>query len=139
MIYGEELCLTLYIFVKNLQKIMPDEGQKLLSEDLRFSTLMQMVFSRIGEVEFEYLTTTVWALGICVAGYGMEIEPEYKLRLLSIINQKEFPDYTYSSLPTLAFSLSCFFNEDMNQLVTDTIEKISKVYSKLQFLPIISH
>lgn len=46
-----------------------------------------MLFARIGEMDFEYLVTIVWALGIGVSGYDMKIEPEYKLRLLSIFNQ----------------------------------------------------
>jgi len=45
-----------------------------------------MLLGRIGELEFEYIQTTIWALGIAVSGYQMEMEPEYKLRLLSLLN-----------------------------------------------------
>lgn len=88
-----------------------------------------MIFSRIGELEIEYLTTTVWSLGIAVSGYRMEIDPDYKLRLLTILNNIEYPDYSYNNLPSLAFSISCFFDDDMNELASRTIEKISKIYS----------
>jgi len=46
-----------------------------------------MVFSRVGELEYEYLQTVVWALGIAVSGYRYNIEPDYKLRLLTMLNQ----------------------------------------------------
>ena len=107
-----------------------EEAYKMLNEDLRFTTLIQMLFSRLGEMEFEYLITMVWGLGIGVSGFRMKMEPEYKLRLLTIFNQIEFTDTAIPQIPTFVFSLSCFFDEDMNELVTDTIEKISQLYCK---------
>eukprot|EP00347_Sterkiella_histriomuscorum_P024337 403331476 len=128
VIYGEELCLIFYFMIKHISKLALEDGYRLLNEDLRFQTLMQMLFARVQEMDFEYLVTIVWALGIGVSGYDMKIEPEYKLRLLSLFNQREFTDTQIPQIPTFVFSLSCFFNEDMNQLVTEVIEKVSQQY-----------
>ncbi|CDW83553.1 UNKNOWN [Stylonychia lemnae] len=127
-IYGEELCLIFYFVIKNIQKMMPEDGHRLLTQDLRFTTLLQMIMGRLQDLEFEYFITTVWGLGIAVSGYNAQIEPEQKLRILSHLNQIQIPEYAYNNIPTLAFSLSCFFNEDMNQLAQETIEKISNTY-----------
>ena len=45
-----------------------------------------MVFSRLHELAYEYVVTTVWSLGICVSAFGLEIPEENKLRLLSVLN-----------------------------------------------------
>jgi hypothetical protein len=37
----------------------------------------------------------------------------------------------YASIPSLAFSITCFFTEqDMNELVTETVGKLSTLYGK---------
>jgi hypothetical protein len=80
--------------------------------------------------------TTIWSLGICVSAFGLLMEPEKKLRILSVLNQHldsadGVPPTSIGSIPSLAFSLTCFFNqEDMNELVTDTVEKLSALYRK---------
>lgn len=82
MIYPEELCLLLYFLTKNLTSNSNDEVMK----DLRFQTLLDLVFSRMPELAYEYVVTTVWSLGICVSAFGLEIHPDYKLRLLTVLN-----------------------------------------------------
>ena len=94
--------------------MMPEDGHKTLTQDLRFTTLLQMLMARLDALDFEYFITTVWGLGIAVSGYSLQIEPEQKLRILSHLNQIQIPEYAYNNIPSLAFSLSCFFNEDMN-------------------------
>ena len=64
------------------------------------------------------------------------MQAENKLRILSTLNQHidsadGVPPTSVSIIPSLVFSLTCFFNEhDMNQLVTDTVEKLSAIYRK---------
>jgi hypothetical protein len=124
----------LHFFTKNVQNLSPEEGHKLVKEDLRFTSLMDLLFQRLGELEIEYVITSVWALGICVSVYGLEMQAENKLKLLTIFNSREMQPQNYASIPALVFSITCFFNEDMNQLVVDTVERLSKIYSKLQAL-----
>ena len=89
------------------------------------------------ELAYDYLVTTIWSLGICVSAFGLEMQPENKLRILSTLNQHidsadGVPPTSVSSIPSLVFSLTCFFNDqDMNQLVTDTVEKLSAIYRKI--------
>jgi hypothetical protein len=65
-----------------------------------------------------------------------------KLRLLSTLNQHidsadGVPPTSVSSIPSLVFSLTCFFSEqDMNELVTDTVEKLSAIYRKFLIIMI---
>lgn len=92
-IYGEELCLIFYFFFKHLSKLPVEEGARLIHEDLRFKTLLQMLFERLQHMEQEYLMTTVWALGIGVSGYGMEMDPDHKLHLLSLFKNKQMNEY----------------------------------------------
>jgi hypothetical protein len=92
-----------------------------------------MVFSRLHELAYEYVVTTVWSLGICVSAFGLEIPEENKLRLLSVLNahidQDKVNPSQYANIPSLVFSITCFFTpEEMNELVTETVEKLSKLY-----------
>jgi hypothetical protein len=57
-----------------------------MKSDLRFQTLLDLVFSRLPELAYEYVVTTVWSLGICVSAFGLDIQPDNKLRLLSVLN-----------------------------------------------------
>jgi len=126
----------LYFVVKNISAagFTQEAGAKLVSSDLRFQTLLNLVMARIGDLQFDYVVSIVWSLGICVSAYGLEIPSEQKLRLLTTLNRLLDSEtdafHQYPNLPSLAFSLTCFFaEEDMNQLVTDTVERISQVYT----------
>ena len=146
--YAEELSLILYFLVKNLSQAGPsaqEEGTNLVKGDLRFKTLMQFVFGKLHELEYDYVVSIVWSLGICVSAFGLQIEEEDKLRLLSVLNQQidggkvEAPQF--ASIPSLAFSITCFFNDsDMNDLVTETVAKLSHLYgtNHLKFTNIFS-
>ena len=63
----------------------------------------------------EYLMTTIWSLGICVSAFGLQMEADKKLRILSTLNKhidsaEGVPPTSVSNIPSLAFSLTCFFN-----------------------------
>ena len=109
----------------------------MMKSDLRFQTLLDLVFSRLPELAYEYVVTTVWSLGICVSAFGLDIQPDNKLRLLSVLNQhldsEQVTPSSYANIPSLVFSITCFFDPqtDMNELVTDTIEKLSRLYRNL--------
>ncbi len=45
-----------------------------------------MVFSKLNELAYEYVVTTVWSLGLCVSAMGLELPEENKLRLLTVLN-----------------------------------------------------
>ena len=68
------------------------------------------------------------------------MEADKKLRILSTLNKhidsaEGIPPTSVSNIPSLAFSLTCFFNQDdMNQLVTDTVEKLSAIYRNTLYL-----
>jgi hypothetical protein len=136
--YSEELALILYFFTKNLSQAGTagqEEGTRTVQTDLRFKTLMQLVYSKLQELEYDYVVSIVWSLGICVSAFGLELESEDKLRLLSTLNMHLDLDKVspaqYASIPSLAFSISCFFTEqDMNELVTETVGKLSTLYGK---------
>ena len=139
IIYPEELCLIFYFVTKNLSQggtYDSEEGVKLVQSDLRFTTLLDLLFAKLPELAYDYLVTTVWSLGICVSAFGLQMEADRKLRLLSTLNQHidsadGVPPTSVSNIPSLAFSLTCFFNqEDMNQLVPDTVAKLSAIYRK---------
>lgn len=132
--YPEELSLVLYFVVKNLSGagLSQSQGAKLVGQDLRFQTLLNLVLARLNELQLDYVVSIIWSLGICVSAFSLEIAPENKLRLLTTLNllmDKEEAFHLYPNLPSLAFSLTCFFSpEDMNELVTETVERVSKVY-----------
>ena len=113
-----------------------ENGINIIQKDLRFQTLLDLVFAKMPELAYEYVVTTIWSLGICVSAYGLEMQAENKLRILSVLNQHidsadGIPPTSVGSIPSLVFSLTCFFTElDMNQLVTDTVEKLSALYCK---------
>lgn len=113
-----------------------ENGINIIQKDLRFQTLLDLVFAKMPELAYEYVVTTIWSLGICVSAYGLEMQAENKLRILSVLNQHidsadGIPPTSVGSIPSLVFSLTCFFTEqDMNQLVTDTVEKLSAIYRK---------
>lgn len=140
IIYPEELCLVYYFFTKNLSQggtYNQESGLKLVQSDLRFQTLIDLVFAKMQDLAFEYVVTTIWSLGICVSAFGLQMPAENKLRILSTLNKhidsaEGVPPTSVSSIPSLVFSLTCFFTEqDMNQLVTDTVEKLSAIYRKI--------
>ena len=86
-----------------------------MQNDLRFTTLLDLVFAKLHELEYEYLMTTIWSLGICVSAFGHQMEPDKKLRILSTQNKhidsaEGVPPSSVSNIPSLAFSLTCFFN-----------------------------
>ena len=58
------------------------------------------------------------------------MDPEAKIKILQMLDTHEIPAESISSIPSLVFSISCFFNEDMSQMVTDLVEKLSRIYSK---------
>lgn len=132
--YPEELALVLYFVVKNLSAagLSQAQGAKLVAADLRFQTLLNLVLARLPELQLDYVVSAVWSLGICVSAFGLEVAPESKLRLLATLNallDKEEAFHQYPNLPSLAFSLTCFFApEDMNALVTETVARVSRVY-----------
>jgi hypothetical protein len=82
--------------------------------DLRFTTLLNMIFGRFHELEFEYVLTTIWSLGICVSGFGLDIHPDNKQKLLEALQTTEVPAQHISNIPSLAFSISCFFDADID-------------------------
>lgn len=45
-----------------------------------------MLFERLPELEYDYVASIVWSLGICVSAFGLEMNPENKLRLLTVLN-----------------------------------------------------
>jgi hypothetical protein len=86
-----------------------------VQNDLRFTTLLDLVFAKLPELEYEYVVTTIWSLGICVSAFGLEMEADKKLRILSNLNKhidsaEGIPPTSVSNIPSLAFSLTCFFN-----------------------------
>jgi len=111
-----------------------------VQNDLRFTTLLDLVFAKLPELEYEYVVTTIWSLGICVSAFGLQMEADKKLRILSTLNKhidsaEGIPPTSVSNIPSLTFSLTCFFNQDdMNQLVTDTVEKLSAIYRNTLYL-----
>lgn len=98
--------------------------------------MVDLIFSRFYDLHYDYLVTTVWSLGICVSAFGLELPAEQKLRLLGALNKQMdtpegVPPTSYANIPSLVFSITCFFNQtDMNQLVTDTVERLSHIYGK---------
>jgi hypothetical protein len=73
-IYPEELCLIFYFVTKNMSQggaYDPESSAKLVQSDLRFSTLLDLVFAKLPELAYDYVVTTVWSLGICVSAFGL--------------------------------------------------------------------
>jgi hypothetical protein len=96
------------------------------------------LFARLPELPLEYVISLVWSLGICVSAFSLELPAEHKLRLLATLNalldrELGLPGFAYPNIPSLVFSITCFFDpqQDMNQLVTETVERLSKVYCKV--------
>lgn len=65
-----------------------------------------------------------------MSGYRYELEPAMKEKLLERIHMQEYTEYKIPNIPSLAFSIACFFDEDMNERVSETIEKVSQAYCK---------
>lgn len=106
-----------------------------MRNDLRFKTLTDLVFARLNELAYEYVVTTIWSMGLCVSAMGMEMPEDNKFRLLTTLNKHieggNVEPVQFANVPSLVFSLTCFFNEDdMNELVTETVEKLSRLYCK---------
>ena len=66
----------------------------------------------------EYIVTTVWSLGICISGYQLELPKENKEKMLKELLNIDFPLERTSSIPSMVFSISCFFPEGYNPLVS---------------------
>jgi hypothetical protein len=67
VIYPEELCLVFYFFTKNLSQggvASQESGINIVQKDLRFQTLLDLVFAKMPELAYDYLVTTIWSLGI---------------------------------------------------------------------------
>lgn len=47
---------------------------------------MELLFNRFADIDFEYITTTVWSLGILVSGYRFQIPAENKFKILQVLN-----------------------------------------------------
>jgi hypothetical protein len=50
-----------------------ENGINIIQKDLRFQTLLDLVFAKMPELAYEYVVTTIWSLGICVSAYGLEM------------------------------------------------------------------
>ena len=88
-----------------------------------------MLINRFNEVSFEYMQTSIWSLGICVSTLGLELPEDHKFKILQALSeQKEIPEACIANIPSLVFSLTCFFHLDHNELVTDVVEMFSNSY-----------
>lgn len=116
-IFGEELCLLLYFTVKHNGDI---------TQDMRLTTLLDMLFTRFEGMAFDFILTTIWSLGILVSMRGAEIPIEHKLKILNEILKSDIPKHSVQNLPSLIFSISCFIGPE--QVTDEVIEAVKKIW-----------
>lgn len=103
----------------------------MITDDIRFTTLLDMLFERFHNVPFDFVFTTIWSLGILVSMRGAEIPTEVKLHILKELEGKKIPDHTLPNIPSLIFSISCMmFPNELNDEVYAIIREISEHYVK---------
>lgn len=96
-IHGEELALILYFAVKHMGVQVDDQ---------RLTTLLDMLFNRFVGLDFDYVLTTIWSMGLLVSFHGAEIPIENKVKLLKELLDKSIPVESLHNLPSLIFSIS---------------------------------
>ena len=86
-IFAEELCLLFFFAVKNLQQDTPIAAVEALEQDKRLVTLLDLLFAKFSSLDFEYVLTCVWSLGILVSAYGYQIPLEAKVKILEQLGE----------------------------------------------------
>lgn len=121
-ISAHELCLILHFAVKHMGD---------MTNDIRINTLLDMLFNRIEGLEFDFLLTTIWSLGVLVAYRGAEIPTESKMKIMEELNKAEIPTGSIANIPSLIFSISCFlYPEEVNEEIYEAVRKLSEHYIK---------
>lgn len=119
-VYAEELCLLFHFAVKHMGNV---------TEDLRLSTLMDMLFNRFDNLEFDFVLTTIWSMGLLVAFRRYEIPTENKYKVIKELKDCEIPAQSIPNLPSLIFSISCMlYPHEVNEEVYDAVKRISEHY-----------
>lgn len=96
-IYVEELCLLLHFATKHMGSV---------ANDIRMSTLLDMLYARFDNVDFDFVLTTIWAFGILTSYRGMQTPLEHRLKILSELEDKSIPEQSIPNIPSLIFSIS---------------------------------
>ena len=121
-IAGEELWLLLYYAVKHMGNI---------SQDMRLTTLLDMLYNRFEGMQFDFILTTIWSLGILVSIRGADIPIENKMKIIRELLKCEIPRQSVQNLPSLVFSISTLIgSEHTNDEVVEIVKRITNFYFK---------
>jgi hypothetical protein len=95
-----------------------------IANDLRLSSLLDMLINRYEHVEFDFVLTTIWSLGILIGYRGAEIPTENKMKILNELNSSKIPAQSLPNIPSLLFSISCMLlpdevNDDVYKIVSE--------------------
>ena len=117
VIYGEELALILHFAVKHLTNVVDEQ---------RIATLLDMLYNRLEELEFDFVLTTIWSLGILISLHNAEIDLESKTKVIRQLLNCTIPKESLSNLPSLIFSISCMISpEEATEDIYEVIRHIS--------------
>jgi len=73
-------------------------------------SLVTMVTAKFDELEFEYILSAIWSLGILVKGFDYYMPTDTKLNIVEAVDRAiEIP--TMPSVPLLVFSISMFLGD----------------------------
>jgi hypothetical protein len=100
-----------------------------IATDHRMLTLLDMLFNRFDNVEFDFVLTTVWSLGILVGYRGAEIPTENKMKIINELIDSVIPNQSLPNIPSLLFSISCMlYPDEVNDDVYKLVRELSNHY-----------
>ena len=120
VIHGEELALLLHFAIKHATGRL-DTG--------RIGTLLDMLYSRLDGLGFDYIVTTIWSIGLLCSLHGAEIPFENKLKIIQEATKSQPPKESITNMPSVIFSISCMISPmEVNDEVYEVVRHLSEYY-----------
>lgn len=89
-----------------------------------------MVLARVSDLEIDYLYNIIWSLGLLVSGFNFDgITFEQKYKILNALMSQEYPNNLIPAIPSLVFSISAIFADDLDDKVLEAASELSELYS----------
>jgi hypothetical protein len=136
-IYGEELLLLIYFYTSRIEMESSDQ-RRLQILDNRFNKYIDMLKSKLDELDISNLVALCWSLSILISKFGFTIPLALRVNILEKLPNDLDIDKK-GEIPTICFSLSTFFdplstkNEEieLQKLVQEKIIRYSELFCNI--------